>query len=155
MKVGVGADHHGFEMKQRLAKLMAPEGHEVVDFGNQVYDGKDDDRDFAIALARAVACGDIERGVAVCGRGVSLRAALRHDRFSARQGVEDDTMNVLCPGPRASRRLEVHKNFLMARFSGAERHRRRLDKMGNSKPARLPAVERLRSSRLSGRNKII
>ena len=112
MKVGVGADHHGFEMKQRLAKLMAPEGHEVVDFGNQVYDGKDDDRDFAIALARAVACGDIERGVAVCGRGVSLRAALRHDRFSARQGVEDDTMNVLCPGPRASRRLEVHKTFL-------------------------------------------
>lgn len=142
MKVGVGADHGGFEMKQQLAKLLAAEGHEVVDFGNEVQDNNDDYPDFAIPLARAVATGAIERGVLVCGSGVGAsvaankiegaRAALCHDHFSARQGVEDDNLNILCFGGRTTGiaiAWECTQNFLSARFSGAERHRRRLAKV--------------------------
>ena len=142
MKVGIGADHGGFEMKQQLAKLMATEGHEVVDFGNKICDANDDYPDFAIPLARAVARGDVVRGVLVCGSGVGasvaankivgVRAALCHDHFTARQGVEDDNMNVLCFGGRTSGiavAWDCTQNFLAARFSGAERHRRRLGKI--------------------------
>ena len=142
MKVGVGADHGGFEMKTQLAKLLAIEGHEVVDFGNKVYDTDDDYPDFAIPLARAVARGDVERGILVCGSGVGasvaankvcgVRAALCHDDFSARQGVEDDDLNVLCLGGRTTGvgvAWDYTKNFLGARFSGADRHRRRLAKV--------------------------
>ena len=142
MKVGIGADHGGFEMKQQLAKLVATEGHEIVDFGNKICDGDDDYPDFAIPLARAVARGDIERGILVCGSGVGasvaankivgVRAALCHDHFSARQGVDDDNMNVLCFGGRTTGiavAWDCTQNFLAARFSGAERHRRRLGKV--------------------------
>jgi ribose 5-phosphate isomerase B len=129
-------------MKQQLARLMAREGHEVVDFGNKIYDASDDYPDFAIPLARAVAKGDIDRGVLVCGSGVGasvaankiagVRAALCRDEFSARQGVEDDNMNVLCFGGRTTGiaiAWYCTKNFLAAKFSGAERHRRRLAKI--------------------------
>jgi len=142
MKVGVGADHGGFEMKQELAKMLATAGHEVIDFGSNVYDPNDDYPDFAIPLARAVARGDVERGILVCGSGVGAsvaankvggaRAALCHDDFSARQGVEDDDMNILCFGGRTmgiAVAWDCTKNFLGARFSGAERHRRRLGKV--------------------------
>jgi ribose 5-phosphate isomerase B len=142
MRVGVGADHGGFEMKQQLARLLARDGYEVVDFGNKIYDASDDYPDFAIPLARAVAKGDIERGVLVCGSGVGasvaankitgVRAALCHDEFSARQGVEDDNINVLCFGGRTTGiaiAWYCTKNFLDARFSGAQRHRRRLAKV--------------------------
>ncbi len=104
MKIGVAADHGGFEMKRQLAKLLAAEGHEVIDFGNSVYDASDDYPDFTIPLARAVANGDVKRGVLVCGSGVGasvaankvngVRAAICEDHFSARQGVEDDDMNI-------------------------------------------------------------
>src|SRR5271157_650943 len=106
MRVGLGADHGGFEMKKQLANLLTAAGHEVVDFGNTVYDSNDDYPDFTIPLARAVARGDVDRGVLLCGSGVGAsvaankvvgaRAALCHDDFSARQGVEDDDMNILC-----------------------------------------------------------
>ena len=142
MRVGVGADHSGFEMKEQLAKLLAEGGYQVVDFGNKVYDKDDDYPDFAIPLARAVASGEIERGIFVCGSGVGasvaankvggVRAALCHDNFSARQGVEDDAMNILCFGGRTmgiAVAWDCAKNFLGARFSGAERHRRRLAKV--------------------------
>jgi ribose 5-phosphate isomerase B len=142
MKVGIGADHGGFEMKEQLAKLLAAEGYEVVDFGSKVYDNNDDYPDFAIPLARAVASGGVERGVLVCGSGVGasvaankvvgVRAALCHDDFSARQGVEDDDMNVICFGGRTTGiavAWDCTKNFLGARFSGADRHRRRLAKV--------------------------
>ncbi|WP_211256397.1 RpiB/LacA/LacB family sugar-phosphate isomerase [Edaphobacter aggregans] len=96
MRVGVGADHGGFEMKEQLAKLLAEGGYQVVDFGNKIYDKDDDYPDFAIPLARAVASGEVERGIFVCGSGVGAsvaankvggaRAALCHDDFSARQG---------------------------------------------------------------------
>jgi ribose 5-phosphate isomerase B len=155
MKVGVAADHGGFEMKQQLAKLLAQEGYEVVDFGNKSYDKNDDYPDFAIPLAHAVSSGGIDRGILVCGSGVGasvaankvvgVRAALCHDHFSARQGVEDDNINVLCFGGRTTgiaTAWECTQNFLSARFSGAERHRRRLAKVIQLEGARLqPAIE--------------
>jgi ribose 5-phosphate isomerase B len=142
MKVGVAADHGGFEMKKQLAKLLVTQGHEVVDFGNNVYDADDDYPDFTIPLARAVASGDVKRGVLVCGSGVGasvaankvngVRAALCEDHFSARQGVEDDDMNIVCFGGRTmgiALAWDCTKNFLDANFSGADRHRRRLAKV--------------------------
>lgn len=142
MKVGVGADHGGFEMKEQLAKLLTSQGHEVIDFGNKVLDRNDDYPDFAIPLARAVANGDVERGILVCGSGVGAsvaankiggaRAALCHDHFSARQGVEDDNLNILCFGGRTTGiavAWDCTKNFLGASFSGVCRHRRRLAKV--------------------------
>ena len=142
MKVGLAADHGGFEMKEKLAKLVAKEGHNVVDFGNDVYESGDDYPDFTIPLARAVANNDVDRGILVCGSGIGasvaankvpgVRAGLCHDNYSARQGVEDDDMNIICFGGRTTS-IEVAwdctKKFLRARFSGAERHRRRLAKV--------------------------
>ncbi len=151
MKIGVAADHGGFEMKRQLAKLLATEGHEVVDFGNKVYDSDDDYPDFAIPLARAVAIGDVKRGILVCGSGVGasvaankvngVRAALCEDHFSARQGVEDDDMNIVCFGGRTmgiALAWDCTKNFLDAKFSGADRHRRRLAKVTQLENSRLP-----------------
>lgn len=142
MKVGVGADHGGLEMKQQLSELLAREGYEVVDFGDKVLDSNDDYPDFAIPLARAVADGQVERGILVCGSGVGAsvaankvrgaRAALCHDEFTARQGVEDDAMNIICFGGRTmgiAVAWDCAKSFLAAKFSGAERHRRRLGKV--------------------------
>ncbi len=142
MRIGIGADHGGFAMKQQLAKKLAEGGHEVIDFGNMAHDPDDDYPDFAIPLACAVARGYVERGVLLCGSGVGAsvaankvrgaRAALCHDDYSARQGVEDDDLNILCLGGRTTG-IEVAwdcvRNFLGATFSGAERHRRRLGKV--------------------------
>lgn len=151
MRVGVGADHGGFEMKQELVKLLANDGHEVVDFGNTVLDTNDDYPDFAIPLARAVARGEVDRGVLVCGSGVGAsvaankipgaRAALCHDDFSARQGVEDDDMNIICFGGRTMGMAVAWlctKSFLAAKFSGAERHSRRLAKVMDLDQIRIP-----------------
>jgi len=142
MKVGIGADHGGFEMKEQLVKRLTEGGHVAIDFGNRVYDGDDDYPDFAIPLARAVASGEVERGVLVCGSGVGAsiaankvtgaRAALIHDDFSARQGVEDDDMNILCLGGRTmgiAVAWDCTRNFLSASFSNAVRHRRRIEKV--------------------------
>ena len=138
---GVGADHGGFEMKEQLARLLAGDRHEVVDFGAKKFDSNDDYPDFAIPLAQAVASGDVERGILVCsGVGASVaankvrgaRAALCHDEFTARPGVEDDALNILCFGGRTmgiAVAWDCAKNFLAAKFSGAERHGRRLTKV--------------------------
>ena len=106
MRVGIAADHGGYEMKQKIETLLGARGHEVVEFGNTRYDRNDDYPDFALPLARAVAAGEVERGVLLCGSGIGasiaankidgVRAAVCHDDFSARQGVEDDDMNILC-----------------------------------------------------------
>lgn len=142
MRIAIGADHGGFEMKQQLARKLAEEGYEVVDFGNSSLDPDDDYPDFAIPLARAVAAGQVERGVLLCGSGVGAsvaankvsgaRAALCHDNYSARQGVQDDDLNILCLGGRTTG-IEVAwdciRNFLGASFSGAPRHQRRLSKV--------------------------
>jgi len=141
-EIGIAADHGGYEMKQKIYILLNARGHRVVDFGNLQYDRDDDYPDFAIPLARAVADGVVERGVLLCGSGIGasiaankiegVRAAVCHDDFSARQGVEDDNMNILCLGGLTTGvavAWNCVKRFLAAKFSGAERHRRRLAKV--------------------------
>jgi RpiB/LacA/LacB family sugar-phosphate isomerase len=153
MKIGMAADHGGYEMKQKIHILLAAGGHQVVDFGNLLYDRDDDYPDFAIPLARAVAAGVVERGVLLCGSGIGasiaankidgVRAALCHDDFSARQGVEDDDMNILCLGGLTTGvavAWDCVKSFLAAQFSGAERHRRRLAKVSAIRTDPLVAV---------------
>jgi ribose 5-phosphate isomerase B len=142
MKVILGADHGGFALKQELAETLRLAGHEVVDVGALRYDQADDYPDFSLAVARAVARGEGERGIIVCGSGVGasvaankvrgVRAALCHDTYSAHQGVEHDDMNVLCLGGRVvgvALAAELIRTFLSARFTGEERHTRRLKKI--------------------------
>jgi ribose 5-phosphate isomerase B len=142
MKVAVGTDHGGFALKSVVVDTITACGHEVVDFGAFENDRDDDYPDFALPVARAVAAGEAWRGVLVCGSGVGasvaankvrgVRSALCHDSFSARQGVEDDDMNVLALGARVigpSLAEELIRIFLAATFSGATRHRRRLEKI--------------------------
>ena len=144
MKLGIAADHGGFEMKQTLIDRLRDQGHDVVDFGAKSMVPTDDYPDFVIPMAQAVAAGHIERGIAICGSGVGasvaankvrgVRCGLCHDHFSVRQGVEDDDMNVLCLGGRIMG-VEVAwdhvTTFLAATFSEAERHRRRLAKVSD------------------------
>jgi ribose 5-phosphate isomerase B len=142
MRIGVSAEHGGFELKERLAALLREAGHEVVDFGPSSLDPTDDYPDFVVPMARAVAGRKVERGIAVCGSGVGasiaankvagVRAALVHEVFSAHQGVEDDDMNVLCLGGRVvggALAWDLVKAFLSARFAGAGRFTRRLEKV--------------------------
>ena len=108
MRVGLAADHGGFALKQMLAEQLQTAGHAIVDFGAFQLDSGDDYPDFVIPLAQAVAEGNVDRGLALCGSGVGasvaankvagVRAALIYDMFSAHQGVEDDDMNILCLG---------------------------------------------------------
>jgi ribose 5-phosphate isomerase B len=153
VRLGIGADHGGFDMKVELARLLTAEGHEVIDFGNKVHDNNDDYPDFAIPLARAVARGDVERGILVCGSGVGacvaankivgVRAALCHDDYSARQGVEDDNVNILCLGGRTTGMAvawDCTRSFINAKFSGADRHLRRLAKVLNLEASRMASV---------------
>jgi len=142
MRIGIAADHGGFELKAEVHKFLQSQGHEVEDFGAYKMDSADDYPDFVVPMAQALAAGRLERGVAVCGSGVGasiaankiagVRAGLIHDSFSARQGVEDDDMNVLCLGARvigSQLALELIGIFLAAHFSGADRHNRRLAKV--------------------------
>ena len=142
MRVGVAADHGGYPLKEQISEMLRVSGHGVVDFGASRPDPDDDYPDFVIPLATAAARGEVDRGVAICGSGVGacvvankvpgVRAALITDVFSARQGVEDDDMNVICLGARVlgpALAWELIKTFLSARFTGAERHRRRLSKV--------------------------
>jgi ribose 5-phosphate isomerase B len=141
MRVGLASDR-GFNLKGEIAESLRGSGYEVVDFGAHQLNPGDDYPDFIIPLARAVAAGQVTRGVAVCGSGVGAsiaankvpgaRAGLIHDVFSAHQGVEDDDMNVFCLGGKvigAALALELTETFLNAHFSGAPRHRRRLAKV--------------------------
>lgn len=142
MKIGIAADHGGFAMKQQIAAALTSAGHEVTDFGAVRLDPADDYPDFVIPLAKAVVGGGVERGIALCSSGVGaciaankvpgVHAALIHDIFSAHQGVEDDDMNIICLGSLVvdyARAWELVQTFISARFSGAERHLRRLAKI--------------------------
>ncbi|WP_243371753.1 RpiB/LacA/LacB family sugar-phosphate isomerase [Geotalea sp. SG265] len=142
MRIGIAADHGGFAMKERMAAALKCTGYEVIDFGARVLDPADDYPDFVIPLAKAVAGGGVERGIAICSSGVGasivankvegVHAALIHDDYSAHQGVEDDDMNILCLGSLVvgyAQAWELVKTFLAARFSGEERHCRRLAKV--------------------------
>jgi ribose 5-phosphate isomerase B len=143
-RVGVAADHGGFELKEYLAGMLRAAHYEVLDFGDGRPKPDDDYPDFVVPLARAVARGEVDRGVAICGSGVGacvaankvrgVRACLIHECFSAHQGVEDDDMNVICLGGHVVGNAvawDLVRIFLQARFSGAERHRRRLAKIAS------------------------
>jgi len=142
MRVGVAADHGGFELKRQLVEELAATGHDVVDFGAHRFDPADDFPDFVVPLARAVVERTVERGLAVCGSGVGAsiaankvpgaRAALITDVYSARQGVEDDDMNMMCLGGRVvgvELARDLLRAFLKARYRPAERFERRLAKV--------------------------
>jgi ribose 5-phosphate isomerase B len=141
-RIGIAADHGGYELKQLLLGRLREAGHDVTDFGDHRSQPDDDYPDFVVPLARAIARGEVNRGVAVCGSGVGacvaankvagVRACLIHENFSAHQGVEDDDLNVLCLGGLVVGHAvawELVQTFLAARFSGAPRHRRRLAKV--------------------------
>lgn len=126
-------------MKEDLVAQLRAAGHEIIDFGAYSLNDGDDYPDYVLPLARAVAASEVERGVAICGSGVGasvcankvrgIRAALIHDHFSARQRVEDDHMNLICPGGRTvgpAVAWDLVETFLAARLSSAERHLRRL-----------------------------
>jgi ribose 5-phosphate isomerase B len=144
MRIGIATDHGGFQLKQELVHRLDAAGHEIVDFGAHDLVSADDYPDFVIPLARAVAAGEVERGVAICGSGVGIsvcankvpgvRACLIHDHFSAQQGVEDDHMNIICLGGRAVGPFvawDLVQTFLAAKYSQAERHLRRLGKVAS------------------------
>lgn len=142
MRIGIAADHGGFELKEYLTAALKTEGHEVVDFGAKALNEGDDYPDFVIPLARAVASGELIRGIALCNSGVGVcfaankvrgvRAALITDSFSAHQGVEDDNMNIICLGGQVIGRelaWDLVKTFLNAQFNVTERFTRRLAKI--------------------------
>ena len=149
MRVGIATDHGGFALKEALVAQLRAAGHEVVDFGAHGANPDDDYPDFVVPLADAVVAGRVDRGVAICGSGVGasvcankipgIRAALIHDHFSARQGVEDDHMNILCMGGRTvgpAVAWDLVQMFLTAEFSHAERHERRLGKVASVEAGR-------------------
>ena len=141
MRVAIGADHAGFELKQILLDYLRHRGHEVIDAGTTSEDPVDYP-DFAEAVSKVLLDGAAERGVLVCGSGVGasvsankipgIRAGLCHDTYSARQGVEHDDMNILVLGARVigvELARELVNTFLAANFNGEERHRRRIEKI--------------------------
>ena len=143
MRIGIAADHGGLALKEDLRAQLAAVGHEVLDFGSYKMDTNDDFPDFVIPLSQAVDSGKVERGVAVCGSGVGasicankipgVRACLINDHYSARQGVEDDHMNVICLGGRVMGGMlawDLLQTFLAADYSQAERFLRRLSEIG-------------------------
>jgi len=138
MRIGIATDHGGYGLKEELVAQLRKAGHEVMDFGAHKLNSNDDYPDFVVPLAKAVVAGQVDRGVAICGSGVcankvsGVRASLIHDHFSARQGVEDDHMNILCMGGRTvgpAVAWDLVETFLAAQYSQAERHLRRLGKV--------------------------
>ena len=142
MKIGLAADHGGYEMKNQILTWLQEAGFETVDLGAHGYDATDDYPDLVHPLAQAVSMGELDRGIAVCGSGVGaaivankskgVRAALITETYSARQGVEHDDMNLMCLGgrvigPELARELVFA--FAKAEYSGEERHNRRLGKI--------------------------
>jgi ribose 5-phosphate isomerase B len=141
MQVAISADHAGFETKQQLVTALTERGYTITDLGTHSTEPVDYP-DFAEAVAQAIRSKQVERGIIVCGSGAGVsivankfpgvRAAVCHDLYTAHQAVEHDDMNVLCLGARVistKLALEIAENFLKARFTGEDRHRRRLDKL--------------------------
>jgi ribose 5-phosphate isomerase B len=142
MRIGIATDHGGYALKEEVVAQLRKEGHAIIDFGAHKLTSDDDYPDFVVPLAKAVVAGEVERGVAICGSGVGAaicankvpgaRASLIHDHFSARQGVEDDHMNILCMGGRTvgpAVAWDLVQTFLAAEYSQAPRHLRRLGKV--------------------------
>ncbi len=142
MKIVIGADHAGYEMKTQLVEHVKSLGHEVMDVGTFDPSKPDDYPDFATLVAKRIQNGTAERGVLVCGSGVGvsvaankfkgIRAGLTHDHYSSKQGVEHDNMNVLVMGSRVigmSTAMDLVEGFLASQFTNEERHLRRLAKV--------------------------
>ena len=142
MRIAFGVDHAGYGLKAELIALLGKLGHDVIDVGAYTLDPSDDYPDIAKEVAERVASKQVDRGIIVCGSGVGacvaankvrgVRASVCHDTYSAHQGVEHDDMNVLCLGARIigpELASEALASFVSARFSGEERHKRRLDKL--------------------------
>jgi ribose 5-phosphate isomerase B len=142
MRVAFAADHAGAQLKDEMIKRLAPLGHILIDLGGDGSNPEDDYPDFSLALGKAVVEGKADRGILVCGSGVGasiaaskipgVRAGLCHDTYSAAQGVEHDDMNVLALGARVigiETAVSCSEAFLGAKFSGAPRHVRRLNKV--------------------------
>lgn len=141
-RIGIAADHGGNALKKILVQKLEDHGYTVVDFGDYLVDPDDDYPDYVVPLAFAVARREVDRGIAVCSSGVGacviankvpgVRACLIHESFSARQGVEDDDLNVICLGGSvigSAFAWELVNRFLHARFTGEQRHIRRLSKV--------------------------
>lgn len=142
IKIAIGADHAGFPLNERVIAELSKDGHEIIDFGTRVGNVEDDYPDYALEVGRAIQNGEAEIGILICGSGVGaavaanklngIRAASCGDTYSARQSREHDDCNVLCIGARVTGSelaLEVVRAFVPARFTGAERHKRRLGKI--------------------------
>ena len=142
LKIGIAADHGGFELKQDLIKRLSFAGYDVTDFGANELCSTDDYPDYGIPLGEAIVSGKLDRGIAICGSGVGInvcmnkvqgiRAALINDHFSARQGVEDDHINVLCLGGRTIGHevaWDLVRTFLCSSYSQEKRHLRRIGKV--------------------------
>ncbi len=141
LRITLGGDHGGFVLKNELMARLRQD-YEILDLSAHTFDQADDYPDLALAVARSVASGQVQRGILICGSGVGaciaankvpgVRACLCHDTYSAHQGVEHDDMNVLCLGARViglELAIELVKAFLSANFSGEARHRRRVGKV--------------------------
>ncbi|RZJ70731.1 RpiB/LacA/LacB family sugar-phosphate isomerase [Flavobacterium sp.] len=142
MKIGIAADHAGFEQKQIVLRELRDAGFDVEDYGAFSYDANDDYPDIIVPLAEAISKKEVEKGIAICGSGVGVsiaankikgvRAALITENYSAHQGVEHDDMNLLCLGGRvlgAALLSELIQTFLNAKYDAGERFQRRLDKV--------------------------
>ena len=151
MRVGIAADHEGYELKEEIAKVLRQSKLEITDYGAASLSPGDDYPDFVVPMAEAVASNKIDRGIAICGSGVgaciaankvrNVRAGLIHDVFSARQGVEDDDMNVICLGAQLltlPSALELVRCFLGAHFSKEIRFSRRLAKISKLEEMEIP-----------------
>jgi len=142
MKIFIGADHGGFELKEKIKEFLAKNNYGFEDTGNAVFDKQDDYPDFTLAIANKVVSTPDSKGIMICGSGVGacivankikgIRASVCHDTYSAHQGVEHDSMNLLCLGGRIigfELAFEIVKSFVSASFSNEERHIRRLEKV--------------------------
>jgi ribose 5-phosphate isomerase B len=151
MRVGIATDHGGYELKEQIIAQIRKAGHEITDFGAHKLSPDDDYPDFVVPLAHALVSGEVARGVAICGSGVGaaicankipgVKACLIHDHFSARQGVEDDHMNLICMGGRTVGPCvawDLVETFLASNYSQAERHLRRLGKVAALEERRNP-----------------
>jgi ribose 5-phosphate isomerase B len=144
MKVSIGSDHGGFELKLSLSKWLLDNKFLVIEVGNEVYDINDDYPDFAERVSENVVSGKSDKGIIICGSGVGAciaankingaRASVCHDTYSARQGVEHDNMNILCLGARVigeELAKELIQAFLAATFLDESRYKKRLEKIKN------------------------
>jgi len=141
-QIGIASDHAGFDLKNYVKKKLAEKGYKVIDFGDIKLEPSDDYPDYVIPMVLSVASKKLNKGIAICGSGVGaciaankvkgVRACLINEKFSAKQGVEDDDMNVICLGARVithAKALKLVTIFLDAEFSSKARHKRRIAKV--------------------------